>query len=212
MNERKFTVNSLVLIVMIFSLALLFFTVNLVTMAEPYAENSFYRIEGTKYYVHYSTMDPSGIYLGSGRTAELMIEGKYGHDWGAALVGNTYYCNEMKDTDFGLMVTDVVKIDLTTFKKETVLRNSMIRGKCASGELIIYEGYISPTWSPDVNPFRCVFRVSDSKIQEDADAAVVSWYDTSSDSIVYSKTDPNAHHNKREEYYISRTLEEVRGK
>ena len=209
MKKTKFTFNSLLLIVAIFSALVLFIGITMVDMATILPVEDSYRIGDTEYFVRYSSFHPYGIYRGND---QLVLKGSYGHDWGAALVGNTYYCNEMKDTDFGLMVTDVVKIDLTTFKKETVLRNSMIRGKCASGELIIYEGYISPTWSPDVNPFRCVFRVSDSKIQEDADAAVVSWYDTSSDSIVYSKTDPNAHHNKREEYYISRTLEKVRGK
>ncbi len=209
MNERKFTVNSLVLIVMIFSLALLFFTVNLVTMAEPYAENSFYRIEGTKYYVHYSTMDPSGIYLGSGRTAELMIEGKYGHDWGAVAVGDKLYINEYSKTDFGIMLTRLVCIDLTTFEK-TVLRNdTMLRGRCRSGELVAVSGFVMPSNMPDTNSLCKMYSFSKNDIHLEDKDAVVLYIDPETAAVVHSVRDKAALEDDFESRFIETTLEEA---
>lgn len=209
MNERKFTVNSLVLIVMIFSLALLFFTVNLVTMAEPYAENSFYRIEGTKYFVHYSTMDPSGIYLGSGRTAELMIEGKYGHDWGAVAVGDKLYINEYSKTDFGIMLTRLVCIDLTTFEK-TVLRNdTMLRGRCRSGELVAVSGFVMPSNMPDTNSLCKMYSFSKNDIHLEDKDAVVLYIDPETAAVVHSVRDKAALEDDFESRFIETTLEEA---
>ena len=209
MNERKFTVNSLVLIVMIFSLALLFFTVNLVTMAEPYAENSFYRIEGTKYYVHYSTMDPNGIYLGSGRTAELMIEGKYGHDWGAVAVGDKLYINEYSKTDFGIMLTRLVCIDLTTFEK-TVLRNdTMLRGRCRSGELVAVSGFVMPSNMPDTNSLCKMYSFSKNDIHLEDKDAVVLYIDPETAAVVHSVRDKAALEDDFESRFIETTLEEA---
>ncbi|MBQ7060186.1 MAG: hypothetical protein IJM85_00230 [Clostridia bacterium] len=209
MNERKFTVNSLVLIVMIFSLALLFFTVNLVTMAEPYAENSFYRIEGTKYYVHYSTMDPSGIYLGSGRTAQLMIEGEYGHDWGAVAVGDKLYINEYSKTDFGIMLTRLVCIDLTTFEK-TVLRNdTMLRGRCRSGELVAVSGFVMPSNMPDTNSLCKMYSFSKNDIHLEDKDAVVLYIDPETAAVVHSVRDKAALEDDFESRFIETTLEEA---
>ena len=209
MNERKFTVNSLVLIVMIFSLALLFFTVNLVTMAEPYAENSFYRIEGTKYYVHYSTMDPSGIYLGSGRTAQLMIEGEYGHDWGAVAVGDKLYINEYSKTDFGIMLTRLVCIDLTTFEK-TVLRNdTMLRGRCRSGELVAVSGFVMPSNMPDTNSLCKMYSFSKNDIHLEDKDAVVLYIDPETAAVVHSVRDKAVLEDDFESRFIETTLEEA---
>ena len=207
MKKTRFTFNSLLLITALFSALILFIGVTMVDMATLLPVEDEYRIEGTDYFIRYSSFRPYGLY----RWSELLCEGSFGYDWGAELVGDTLYCNEYKTTDFGLMVTDVVRIDMTTYKKTTLMRNAMIRGKCASGELIVYEGYISQSWNPDVNPFRPVFSISDGEIPKDPDAALVCWFDTSSERTVYSIADPAAQTDAREEYYISRTLEEVRG-
>ena len=190
MNERKFTVN-------------------LVTMAEPYAENSFYRIEGTKYYVHYSTMDPSGIYLGSGRTAELMIEGKYGHDWGAVAVGDKLYINEYSKTDFGIMLTRLVCIDLTTFEK-TVLRNdTMLRGRCRSGELVAVSGFVMPSNMPDTNSLCKMYSFSKNDIHLEDKDAVVLYIDPETAAVVHSVRDKAALEDDFESRFIETTLEEA---
>ena len=47
MGNAKFTMNSLVIIAIIFSAILFFFTIAMVDMANPYAQNEFYPIEGT---------------------------------------------------------------------------------------------------------------------------------------------------------------------
>ena len=209
MNDRKVTVNSLVLIVMIFSLVLLFCTVNLVDMSFSYAENSFFPIEGTEYYVRYSTLYPSGVYRGSGPTAELMIEGEYGHDWGAVAVDDKLYINEFSRTDFGIMLTKLVCIDLNTFEKTQLGSDMMLRGRCRSGELVCVSGFMMPSNMPYTNSLCKIYSFSRDEIHLEDKDAVVTYIDPATSEVVYSKRCEEALANDFESRFIETTLEEA---
>ena len=196
------------LIVIIFSSIVLFVGVSMVDMAAVLPVHDEYRIEGTDYFVRYSSYLPYGLY----RWGDLLCEGSFGYDWGAEYTGDAFYCNEYDTTDFGLMTCSVVKIDMTTFNKETLIRDAMIRGKCKSGELIIFDGYVSPSWNPDVNPLRSVMRVGNGVIPQESYGANVEWFDIESEKVVYSVFDPNALEDGGDEGYLSLTLEEAKAK
>ena len=88
MGNAKFTMNSLVIIAIIFSAILFFFTIAMVDMANPYAQNEFYPIEGTdELAIKHSSIEPNGIYRGSENAAVLVLEGTYGKDSGTTLAG-----------------------------------------------------------------------------------------------------------------------------
>ena len=62
MGNAKFTMNSLVIIVIIFSAILFFFTITMVDMVNPYGQNDYYPIEGTDLAVKHSRIDPNGLF------------------------------------------------------------------------------------------------------------------------------------------------------
>ena len=207
MNRSKFSFNAVLAVIAVFSAIILFVGITMVDMATILPVEDEYRIEDTDYFIRYSSFRPYGLY----RWSELLCEGSFGYDWGACYTGDVLYCNEYKTTDFGLMAINVVKIDMTTYKKETLYRDAMIRGRCASGELVIFKGYVSPSWSPDVNPLRSVFAASDGDILPESDGATVCWFDTEKGTIVHSVKDPMAMSKGKENYYLSASLEEVKG-
>ena len=209
MNDRKFTVNSLVLILMIFSAAMLFFTVKLINMTNPYAENSFYPIEGTDYYVRYSTLDPCGVYKGKGATAKLMIEGEYGHDWGAVAADGKLYVNEYSKSEFGLMFTKLVCIDLDSFEKTVLRDDAMLRGRCRSGELVCVSGFMMPSNMPDTNSLCKLYSFSSDELRLEDGDAVVLYIDPATSNVVYSVRDKAALSDDFEALFIDRTLQEV---
>ena len=114
MNNTKFTMNSLVIIVIIFAAMGLFFTVKLVNMADRFPINEFVPIEDTDLAIKYSSLEPNGIYRGSENSGTLVIEGTFGYDWGSVLEGDTLFVNEYQSTDLGLLTSDLVKININT--------------------------------------------------------------------------------------------------
>lgn len=136
MREYKFTLNALLLVVLIFSAIFFFFTVKLTSLADRSAYNDFYPIEGTPYAVYYSSLKPTGIYEGGKTTGVLRLEGQYGYDWGAAAVGDALFLNEYRSSELGLTLSHVVRIDTPSFDKQVLLPDAILRGRCASGELV----------------------------------------------------------------------------
>ena len=128
--------NSLILVVMIISAIFFFFSIKLFNMASRRAVNDFYPIEDTSYAVRYSNLQPSGIYEGGKTTGVLKLEGSFGYDWGAAAEDGDLYLNEYDHTDLGLTLSSVVRVDTGTFEKTVLLKDSVLRGRCASGELV----------------------------------------------------------------------------
>ena len=137
MRSPKFSVNAVVGIVLIFSAMILFFSVRLTQESDPAVLNRFEPIEGTALSVRTSTEKPNGLYEGNINTGVLRVPGDFGVDWGAAAVGDTLYINEYRRSDLGQIYCDVVAVDLNSYRKTTVEKGALLRGRNASGDLVI---------------------------------------------------------------------------
>lgn len=215
MRQTKFSMNAFLLIVILLSGLYLFISVDVHDMATFVVTNDNYPIGETGYVVRYqqqNSHDASGIYTGELSHDKCMISGSFGHDWGAYLEGHTYYCNEYKKTKLGFMTCDVVKIDLETFEKELVMKDTMLRGTCASGEMICLQGAVLPGWFPKTNPLFRMFCLSSSRIEARQNAAVVHLVDPKTGADVGSVADDNAMTTEREHFYQESSREEILGK
>ena len=210
MRHTKFSMNALILLVIIFSAIIFFVTIVLVDLAYHPARNEYYRIEGTEYSVRYSSLLPDGIYKGGQTTGVLQLEGRFGYDWGAAAVGDTLYINEYVSTDLGLMLCDLVRVDLNTFEKETLLQDTVLQGTCASGELVCIGGSVMPAAHPETNALCRLYAMSDGEKRE-ADGTLILFLDPETAKVVWSVRDDGDPAEDFEAKYLSRTLEEVRG-
>ena len=103
MNDTKFTMNALVLVVTIFAAIGFFFTVKLGKLADHSVVNEYYPIEGTELGVRYGKDPVSGIYRGAEYSRDLKLAGEFGYDWGAAAAGDALWINEYTKTDLGVM-------------------------------------------------------------------------------------------------------------
>ena len=75
MKSSKFTVNSLLIVIIIISAIGFFVTVTMTRMADRAAINEIVEIEGTDLSVRYSSLEKNGIYKGDENTGSLMLEG-----------------------------------------------------------------------------------------------------------------------------------------
>ena len=207
MKKTKFTFNSLLLIVAVFSAIILFVMVTLYDFAVRVSYEEEFPVEGTEYVIRNSNLRPDGLY----RQNDLLCEGTFGYEWGAAKVGNYIYCNEYENTKLGFLTSDLVRIDLDTLEKETVSKNTLLRGKCASGELVCFEGYVDMTWFPETNSLRQLMRVADPDVQPEPQGAIVVFLDPDTGAEEYRVTDPEALTDESAEKYLSTALEEVKG-
>ena len=208
MRKTKFTFNSFILMVMIFSVMILFFLVKLTDMANNRIVNDTYEIEGTDYSVRYTELKPSGLYKGKGNSGKLVVEGNFGYDWGAVLEGDSLYCNEYKKTTYGFMVSDVVRIDLDSYEKEVLFHNAMMIGRCASGEMVCLDGFMMPLWNYETNPLYKTFTMSSGVIRSEEGTALVRFVDPATEKTVYSFRD-SAADEERLEFYRSFDTKEV---
>ena len=209
MYREKFTYNAFVVTFIIFSAILLFFTVSVFDMSDTSIINESYKIEDTNYYVRYTTHIPSGIYDSDEKLANLLIEGKYGYDWAAVHEGDYIYCSEYHSTTFGYMTSDLVKISLKDFSKQIIMKDAMLNGRCASGELICYKGVLMPNWFRNSNPLADIYAIgANSKIYE-GNGALVCLLNPTNDEIVYEIEDKDALSENRTEFYRNSTLGEI---
>ena len=214
MTQTKFSMNAFFLIVILLSGLYLFISVDVHDMASFVVTNDNYPIGETGYVVRYQqqhSRDVSGIYTGEQSYEECVLSGSYGYDWGAHLEGNTYFCNEYHKTKLGFMTCDVVKIDLETFEKELIMKDAMMRGTCASGEMVCLQGAVLPGWFPRTNPLFRLFCLSSSVIQTDQDGAVVHLLDPQTGEDMGSVADERAMMTVREQFYRESTREEILG-
>lgn len=211
MQENKFTANALVLVVIVFSAILFLFSIKVVDLSQHAAVNDFYPIEGTDLAVKYSSLSPNGLYQGGQTTGVLKLEGTFGYDWGAAVEGDSLYLNEYTSTDVGVMLCRLVRVDLTTFEKEVLLRDTILRGRCASGELVCLGGYLMPSDFPATNPLCRFYAMSAPSIRPGDDSAVVLFLDPQTGETVYAVRDDQALTDVFESRYLQRTLQEVMG-
>ena len=210
MNNSKFSVNALVLIVLIFSAIGMFFTIRLVTMADRSVVNVFEPIEGTELSVRYSTFAEDGLYTGDAVNGTLKLAGRYGYGWGAAVFGDRLIINELRSTPFGMTVPSVVCVDLNTFEKTTLLKNATLRGVCASGEPVCLAECMSPSDFPKTNALSRLYAAG-SRIRPESDAATVVWLDPETGEVLFRLRDGDALTCDFESRYLDRTLGEAAG-
>jgi hypothetical protein len=211
LNNSKFTVNALVLIVLIFSAIGMFFTIRLVTMADKSVVNVFEPIEGTELSVRYATFAPDGLYSGDAVNGTLKLAGRYGYGWGAAVFGDRLIINELKATPFGMTVPSVVCVDLNTFEKTTLLKNATLRGVCASGEPVCLAECMSPSDFPKTNALSRLYAAGSRGIRPETDAATVVWLDPETGGELFRLRDETALVCDFDSRYLDRTLGEAAG-
>ena len=209
MRDTKFTLNSLLLVVMIISAIFFFFSIKLYNMAARHAVNEFYPIEGTDYAVRYSNLQPSGIYQGGKTTGVLKLEGSFGYDWGAAAEGGALYLNEYEHTDLGLTISSVVRVDTDTFEKTVLLRDAVLRGRCASGELVCLSGCFMAFDYPETNALCRLYSLSSRTLRPQSPGADVVYLDPATGEVVCTLRDEQALDGGFEARYLERTLGEV---
>jgi hypothetical protein len=211
MSDTKFTANALLLVVAVFSAILFFFSIRVVDVSQHEAVNDYYPIEGTDLGVRYSNLKPHGLYRGGSANGVLVLEGDFGYDWGAAAEGESLYLNEYTSTDVGVMLCRLVRVDLTTDTKEILLRDTILRGRCASGELVCLGGYLMPADFPATNPLCRLYAMSSPSIRAEGAGATVLFLDPKTGETVWSVRDEEALTDVFESRYLDRTLQEVMG-
>ncbi|MBQ7715198.1 MAG: hypothetical protein IJT70_04935 [Clostridia bacterium] len=208
MNKIKFTFNSFLVLVIIFSAMASFILVGVTNMSERSTVNSVNPIEGTDYYIRYSDFAESGIYDGDMPSSKLLLQGNFGYDWGASVSGATMICNEYRRTTLGIITCDVVKIDLETFDKDLLYKDAMMVGKCASGEIVCIDGYtLAPMNSTD-NLLYDIYSMSSCMINMENGVATVRWFDPATGECVAYKEDGRILEEGRTDYYLNLTVSE----
>ena len=207
MRSPKLSVNALLLVLLIFGGFTFFITLFIVRMADRTGINTFNPVEGTDYAIRYSSLEPNGLYQGHEVVNSLVVKGNFGFDWGAALEGQRLYLNEYKTSNMGVMHSNLVRVDLTTKQKETLLSDAILRGKCASGELVCVRGVLLPANKPESNILCKFYALAAPGLH---DGAEVLFLDPATGEIVYRVRDDEAMSNAFEARYLKRTLEEVR--
>ncbi len=210
MRTPKFGMSALILILIIVSAISFFFSVKMVDLSARSYANDYLMIEDSEYAVRYSNLVPNGIYRGKlENTAKLVTEGFFGYDWGAALNGDTLIINEYGNTSLGNMLCDLVRIDLSTGEKTVLLRDTTLRGRCTSGELVAVSGVMMNVNTPDTNPLCAFFLLSnpDSK----PGTALISYLDPATGEVLYSVREKVFPDKIFEGRFLNRSLEEVMG-
>jgi hypothetical protein len=209
MKNKKMSFNMILIVVACFSAIAFFFTVKLVNMADRFPVNSFNRIEGTNFAIKYSSIEPDGLYEGDENTCELRVEGTFGYDWGSAVEGDYLYTNEYSVTTLGITVPQLVRINLKDFSKEVLLENTLLRGRCASGELVCQSNYIMPSNYPDTNPLCRLYAMS-SDIKNVGSRFDIIYINPQNSQIEYTLENQADLGNKFELNFLEKTLEEVK--
>lgn len=213
MSNTKFTMNALLVIVIVFSAIGLFFTVGLYDMGQHvYLVSDYKPIRGTDLSIRYSTKEPSGVYRGSKYEDELVVEGNFGgNDSGIAICGDQLYLNEYTFTDTGMMFSEVVMIDMNSFDVYSILESAELRGRCASGELVCAGGFMPGPAAYGENSLSKLYCMTSEELDPGTNAAMIYYIDPDSGEPVYSTSYDNGMSDKEfNVHWLSRTLEEVR--
>lgn len=208
MKKTKFSLNAVLIILLIFSAISFFCMVTLDRLASQFPVNDYIPIEGTAYAVRHSSVAPSGICTGSKNSAELLVEGNFGSDWGAYANGDTLLLNEYRNTRLGFLLCDLMRVDVSDRTKNTLYENTVLRGVCASGEPVCVRGTLLPAAYPESNPLARLSALTQTSLSADGIAEVV-FLDPQTLTPVYSVRDSDANGDDFEARYLSRTLEEV---
>jgi len=209
MGNSKLTFNGVLVSISVFSAIAFLIVVKLMGMTDRTAINSFNKIEGTDLAIRYSNIDPDGLYRGDSANNELLVEGTFGYDWGAIVDGDNVYLNEYTTSNYALVVSKLVKIDLKTLKKEVLSDNTVLRGRCKSGELVALSDYMLDANKPKTNRFCKLYNLGLNADYENN--ATVLYINPENGETVYSVKQKLLPKESFDERYIERTLEEVMG-
>ena len=213
MKQSKFTFHAFLFIVLIFSVMAFFFTHFLSGMA-GIAWNSWtndsYEIEGTNLVIRYSDKKGNGIIEGDAINGVMKVEGTFGHDWGIALEGDYLYLNEYRSSTLGLTFCQLVRINIQTFEKEVLMRDTILRGQCASGELVCVSNVLMPASLPKTNALCRFYAMTAGDIDLSSDGGTVLFIDPSDAKILYQTEDEDALSDTFEERFLQHTLEEIK--
>ncbi|MBQ6067644.1 MAG: hypothetical protein IJK89_12590 [Clostridia bacterium] len=208
MNRTKFSMNALLVVVIIFSALAFVFTIVLVDLADRRAVNEYIPIEGTEYAIRYSSLEPNGLYKGPENTCTLVAEGNFGSDWGAFTVGGKLYLNEYTSTDLGVLLCSIVGVEMNTGEKTVLYRDTVLRGRCASGEPVCVRGAMLPADFPETNSLGRLYRLTQKNIAS-PNGGEVLFLDPQTLSVVYTVPDDNVFSDGFAERYLQKPLAEV---
>ena len=210
MNQAKFSVNSLLIIIIAFSALLFCFMLGFVNLSYRYSVNDWYYVEGTDIAVRYSSLYESGIYQGKEKnTAVLRVKGDFGYEWGNVLEGKMLYLNEYTTSTMEMIMCKLVRVDIDTFEKETLYPDMLLRGRCASGEIVCITDFIMPANHPGTNALSELYAMTSSTIDPGREGASVVFIDPKTGDILYKTFDEDAFGEGFEARWLDRTLEEV---
>ena len=108
------------------------------------------------------------------------------------------------------MHCNLVKIDLKTYEKTLVARDTMLRGRCSTGELVCVADAAVLSNVPADNPLWSLFAMSTKAVTPQKKGANVLLLDPVSGEVVYSVWETGAaEENFIEDRYVGKTLDEV---
>ena len=210
MRDRKLTMNGLIAILIAFSVIGLFATVSSLRMTDPSVMNEFYPVGDTGYSIRHSTFTQNGIVKGMDvNNAELVFPGNFGTDWGAVSDGDQLYVNLYTPTTIGILQSDVELVDLDALEETTLFENAILRGQCASGELVIVRGAMLPANKPEESVLCKFYAMSAGDLSPDGRNAEVLFYDIGKGEVVYRIAGEAAFSEDFEARFLDKTLEEV---
>lgn len=208
MQQPRFTLNSLVIVVSIFTAITFFITLTVVNLADWSAVNDYFPIEGTDLGILYSDEKPSGIYRGYANSGDLMLEGEFSHDWGIVRYDDRLFLNEYRATDLGFMTSRLVRVDMDTFEEEVLIEDATLRGACRSGELVCIRTEMPPSNFPGTNAFCQLYGMASGLLPIDETTSVI-FVDPESGEVVLTLNGDDAEARDFEARYLDRTLEEM---
>ena len=198
--------------VAVFSAVILVVTVVVPDMAYRAPEVVFAPIEDSGFAVKYDIYGSGGIFKGTESSAAPFLKGTFGYDWGAAYGGGKLYLNEYKNTDMSFTTCKVVAVDAVTAEKTVLMEDALLRGRCASGELVCIRGLIMPSFYPDANPFCGLYVMSSfGRLSRDGKSGEIVYLDPESGLAVYTVPCGDVFSKDFASRWLERTLAEVRG-
>ena len=210
MNNSKFTMNALMVIVLVFSVIAMLLTIGAYDIGKhAFLVSDYDAIEGTDFAIRYSTKEISGLYRGPRYEDELVLEGNFGYDRGTTVSEGYLYLNEYNYSNLDLVFCDAVVVDTQTFEKRVLAKNAMLRGQCASGELVCRGECMMQLNAPYTNSLCKLYCMTSTQLDPLSKRATVLFIDPSSGEVVYSAADEDGLSGDFDERWLSRTLEEV---
>ena len=204
MGRPKFSLNVLIFIIMLFSAAFLFVSVYLYDFADRSAMNEIYPLGDTGLYIRYATHIDSGLYDGDETWARCLSRGMYGYNQGAWTNGESLIVNEYHRTKYGFMTCDLVKIDLHSFEKELLEKDTILLGESSSGKLLLAKGAVMPNWFTDTNSLYPLYMLTSGRTENLKAGPEAVFLDPENGEMISEGHDKDLFLNERQAYYLGR--------